>query len=118
MKPKWQKLARLAQKVCTLWFQFFDAFFASKGYPIKNILLNLKQNRYNLCVRVLQVMVKKSRAVYLSTKTMQSFRPKFYANASLSSQVLYCKKYIYMYLDAYLTKLWLSAKKNPLKSLH
>ena len=31
MKPKWQKLASLAQKICTLWFQFFDAVFASKG---------------------------------------------------------------------------------------
>ena len=30
-KPKWQKLASLAQKICTLWFQFFDAVFASKG---------------------------------------------------------------------------------------
>ena len=35
--PKWPKLASLAQKICTLWFQFFDAFFASKGYPFKNI---------------------------------------------------------------------------------
>ena len=38
MKPKWQKLASLAQKICTLWFQFFGAFFASEGYPFKNIL--------------------------------------------------------------------------------
>ena len=30
MKPKWQKLASLAQ--------FFGAVFASKGYPFKNIL--------------------------------------------------------------------------------
>ena len=37
MKPKWQKLASLAQEICTLWFQFFDAVFASKGYPFKNI---------------------------------------------------------------------------------
>ena len=37
MKPKWQKLASLAQKICTLWFQFFGAVFASKGYPFKNI---------------------------------------------------------------------------------
>ena len=37
MKPKWQKLASLAQEICTLYFQFFDAFFASKGYPFKNI---------------------------------------------------------------------------------
>ena len=37
MKPKWQKLASLAQKICTLWFQFFGAAFASKGHPFKNI---------------------------------------------------------------------------------
>ena len=37
MKPKWQKLASLALKICTLWFQFFGAVFASKGYPCKNI---------------------------------------------------------------------------------
>ena len=38
MKPQWQKLASLAQEICTLWFQFFSAVFASKGYPFKNIL--------------------------------------------------------------------------------
>ena len=37
MKPKWQKLASLAQKICTLKFQFFGAVFASKGYLFKNI---------------------------------------------------------------------------------
>ena len=37
MRPKWPKLASLAQKIFTLWFQFFNAFFASKGYPFKNI---------------------------------------------------------------------------------
>ena len=31
MKPKWQKLASLAEKICTLWFLFFGAVFASKG---------------------------------------------------------------------------------------
>ena len=36
MKPKWQKLASLAQEICTLQFQFFGAVFASKGYPFKN----------------------------------------------------------------------------------
>ena len=36
MTPKWQKLASLAQKICTLWFQFLHAFLASKGYPFKN----------------------------------------------------------------------------------
>ena len=38
MKPKWQKLASLAQEMCTLWFKVFGAVFASKGYPFKNIL--------------------------------------------------------------------------------
>ena len=37
MEPKWQKLASLAQEICTLYFQFFGAIFASKGYPFKNI---------------------------------------------------------------------------------
>ena len=37
MKPKSQKLASLAQEVCTLEFQFFGAVFAFKGYPFKNI---------------------------------------------------------------------------------
>ena len=37
MKPKWQKLASLAQEICTLLFQFFGAVFASKGHPFKNI---------------------------------------------------------------------------------
>ena len=32
-----QKLASLAQEICTLWFQFFDAVFASQGYRFKNI---------------------------------------------------------------------------------
>ena len=38
MKPNWQKLANLAQEICTLKFQFFGAVFGSKGYPFKNIL--------------------------------------------------------------------------------
>ena len=37
MTPKWQKLASLAQEICTLYFQFFGAVFASEGYPFKNI---------------------------------------------------------------------------------
>ena len=37
MRHKRAKLARLAQKICTLYFQFFGALFASKGYPFKNI---------------------------------------------------------------------------------
>ena len=41
MKLKWQKLASLAQEICTLWFQFFGAVFASKEYPFKNIYVLL-----------------------------------------------------------------------------
>ena len=37
MKPKCQKLASLAQEICTLWLQFFGAVFAPKGYHFKNI---------------------------------------------------------------------------------
>ena len=37
MKLKLQKLASLAQTICTLWFQSFGAVFASKRYPFKNI---------------------------------------------------------------------------------
>ena len=43
MKPNWQKLASLAHEICTLWFQFFIAVFASKGYRFKNI------NSYRWC---------------------------------------------------------------------
>ena len=39
MTSKWQKLASLAQEIYTLWFQFFGAVFASKGYPFKNIIM-------------------------------------------------------------------------------
>ena len=38
-------------------------------------------------------------------ETMQSSKPEFYANLPLSSQVLCCKHYIFMYLDEYLAKL-------------
>ena len=37
MKPMWQKLASLAQEICTLLGQFFGAAFASKGYPFKYV---------------------------------------------------------------------------------
>ena len=31
--PGWQKLASLAQEICTLWFRFFSAVFAPKQMP-------------------------------------------------------------------------------------
>ena len=49
MKPNWQKLASLAREICTLWFQFFGAVFASKGYPFKNILEKLPQITKDEC---------------------------------------------------------------------
>ena len=33
------------QKICTLWIQFFDAFFASKRYPFKNIFIVIHRLR-------------------------------------------------------------------------
>ena len=42
MKPKWQKLASLAQEIRTLWLQFFGAVIASKGYPFKNLCVTKK----------------------------------------------------------------------------
>ena len=48
MKPKWQKLASLAQEICTLYFQLFGAVFASKGYPFKNIFEALVKG-CNIC---------------------------------------------------------------------
>ena len=39
MGPKRPKLTSLAENLCTLWFQFFGALFASKGYPFKNIFV-------------------------------------------------------------------------------
>ena len=51
MKPKCQKLASLAQEICTLWFQFFGAVFASKGYLLKNIIgYNLDIMRQSACL--------------------------------------------------------------------
>ena len=50
MKPKWQKLASLAQEICTLYFQFFGAVFASNGYPFKNIIEIIVSNSSNTMI--------------------------------------------------------------------
>ena len=52
MGPDWQKLASLAQETCTLWFQFFGAVFASKGYLLKNIFHNLTIEDHFLLQRI------------------------------------------------------------------
>ena len=62
MKPNWQKLASLAHEICTLWFQFFGAVFASKGYLFKDILdSKLKQGRppkyCRMCHRELRKLI-------------------------------------------------------------
>ena len=53
----------------------------------------------------LQVIVKSNRQHTSLDEKMKSSQPKFYANASLSSQVLCRKHNIYMYLGEYSTKL-------------
>ena len=55
MKPKWQKLASLAQGICTLWFQFFGAVFASKGYHFKNIFMGYIRRIETLSIVVLKL---------------------------------------------------------------
>ena len=67
MKLKWQKLASLAQEICTLWFQFFGAVFASKGYPFKNIFKVTKKSAisgrvlcYTCKLRIVICKVKKT----------------------------------------------------------
>ena len=58
----------------------------------------------------LQVLVKSNWQYTSLDETMNSSQPEFYANASLSSQVLCRKHYINMYLGEYSTKLRLSVK--------
>ena len=55
MTPKWQKLASLAQEICTLWFQFFGAVFASKVYPFKNIFDFTKAGNWD-CVAAVECL--------------------------------------------------------------
>ena len=61
-------------------------------------------------LETLQVIVKSNWQHTSLDETMKSFQPEFYANASLSSQVLCRKHYINMYLGEYSTKVWLSVK--------
>ena len=42
MKPKRQKLASLAQEICTLYFQLLGAVFTSKGYPLTTYFTSLQ----------------------------------------------------------------------------
>ena len=51
----------------------------------EQVRLNYKSNRYNLCARHLQVIVKTYGQHTYLPKTMKYSRPKFYANATLLS---------------------------------
>ena len=64
MKPKWQKLASLAQEICTLWFQFSGAIFASKRYPFKNIF------QYNGKPNILSSLTKRNQASEIDRKLL------------------------------------------------
>ena len=57
MTPKLQKLASLAQEICTLWFQLFGAVFAPKGYPFKNIFTDA----FYECTRALTCIYRQKR---------------------------------------------------------
>ena len=48
MKPKWQKLASLAQEICTLWFQFFGA----KDTLLRTIFIQLLSVLYTCLTSV------------------------------------------------------------------
>ena len=57
-----------------------------------------------------QVIVKSYGQYTYLEEAMKSSQPEFYANASLSLQVLCPEQYIFMYLGEYPVKLWLSVK--------
>ena len=63
-----------------------------------------------MCVCHVQEIANVYRQHSYLPNTMIYSRSEFYANASLSCQVLCCKHYMSMYLEEYLTKHWLSAK--------
>ena len=63
-------------------------------------------------LETLQVIVKSIWQHTSFDETMKSSQPEFYANASLSSQVLCLKHYINMYLGEYSMELCLSVKYN------
>ena len=64
MKPKWRKLANLAQEICTLLFRFFVAVFASKGYPFKNIFSIYRAGQASPDVCALLILVIKLTIIY------------------------------------------------------
>ena len=61
-------------------------------------------------LETLQVIVKSNWQHTSLDETIKLSQPEFYANTSLSSQVLCRKHNIYMYLGEYSTTLWISVK--------
>ena len=74
------------------------------------VIVHLSAQVELIDLETLQVIVKSNWQHTSLDETMKSSQPEFYANASLSSQVLCRKHNIYMYLGEYSTKLWLSVK--------
>ena len=67
-------------------------------------MIHLSEQIELSALKILQVIVKRyGQHTYLEEK-MKSSQPHFYANLSLSPQVLCCKHNIYMYLGEYSTK--------------
>ena len=73
MKPKWQKLASLAQEMCTLWCQFFGAVFASKGYPYFTVTV---QNKTQKSVRAEKKTPSTADILFAFVKLCQHFNNK------------------------------------------
>ena len=73
-------------------------------------MIHLSEQVKLLDLETLQVVVKINWQHTSLDEIMKSSQPEFYANASLSSEVLCPKHIIYMYLGEYSMKLWLSVK--------
>ena len=73
-------------------------------------MVHLSEQVHLADLETLQVIVKSIWQHTSLDETIKLSQPEFYANTSLSSQVLCCKHNIYMYLGEYSTKLWISVK--------
>ena len=83
--------------------------FKTPQWQVRFIELETEQVKLKSLCKILTGNSHKTRTAYLLTCTKNEiFSTRIYANAPISYQN--CKDYISMYLDEYLTKLWLSAK--------
>ena len=51
MTPKWQRLAGLAQEICTLWFQCFGESLLPKDNLLRTYLTSLQLVTGTVCPR-------------------------------------------------------------------